>query len=889
MYGRVCALLVAAVVFLGARMVACAGLGAAAPPFFTVQGATYEARFDVPTGRMAYLRPRGGTDPAADICSTQPNGSLWTVQFRNGCTLKASDFATLYAGGMKSEWISDSLLRLTYEAEPATVVVDVERGDSYMDLSLAITPRAGDVLRVALPASLDFGTAGLRRVVFPSELGIAFNKQFYERQPRPVGWQAREVGAAGLQSVGGFACDIRPLSDPPVPVTVTEAGRELLGQDLASEWDGRTCSVTRPPLRQPEVEIITSEKGTFLGGHRVGAGLLVHFGGNNSVELAPLVVRTVRHLAAALHDAARPTIRSRVVLMALSDGPDGIGATVHASLWKQSLVAEVLAEADMTLVCADSPKRTLVALSDPATFVIINPYGEAFPVLTSDWSTTAAAIRRFIENGGTWIETGGYPFYYAYAPSCFYDFTSSYPTAFSDFGHIETEYGRAGVFGVQDASDKGHILVPALWRTYGDGRGGHIERTWQTFVTRGATWKSPPVRVLVGPDAPSALETYALANGLTRALSEKVSPDLLQRWKRSLLVRVQGGNCSAQISLLDRLPRGSLIYLVDYLHGGFDKQYPDHLPPNPAWGSGKQLGAFIGCAHRLGHLVMPYTNCTWWCDEPPGPTFLAAGTDPLLRGLDGAFAVERYLANWGWSICPWHPAVIEASDRMVRQFTEEYPVDMLYQDQVGSRGLMYDTSPASPTCYAYTQGLIEMAERASEHIPVTTEDGYDRLIDSTAQFWGQTARLVPFWRWPWCAKPYRDLFPDSCWEFFPMAQWVAHDKAMFGHSLADTVEDARSLAWSLVLGYQLSFAVTPWNVNDASVQAWMGYLDGIQKDVVSRCVGEPLVAFRYLAGSGSHGVIEAVYGSTHIIANLTDQPYTFGAVTIPPGGFHAER
>jgi hypothetical protein len=117
----------------------------------------------------------------------------------------------------------------------------------------------------------------------------------------------------------------------------------------------------------------------------------------------------------------------------------------------------------------------------------------------------------------------------------------------------------------------------------------------------------------------------------------------------------------------------------------------------------------IGQGDRLGHLMIPYTNPTWWCDGPKGPTFEQHGDAPLLRGLDGKLAHERYSQNEGFTVCHWHPAMRAANQKTVEQFSRDYPCDILFQDQCSVRGWRYDTNPASPTVWAYTEGSAASA------------------------------------------------------------------------------------------------------------------------------------------------------------------------------------
>ena len=108
-----------------------------------------------------------------------------------------------------------------------------------------------------------------------------------------------------------------------------------------------------------------------------------------------------------------------------------------------------------------------------------------------------------------------------------------------------------------------------------------------------------------------------------RRLEDKMPAETLAKFKASVML-YYAGNCREKIEHLKLLPVPTQIHFADYLHGGFDKQYPDHLPPRADFGTSQEFRDFIDKAHALGHLVMPYTNPTWWCDGPKGPTFTHA-------------------------------------------------------------------------------------------------------------------------------------------------------------------------------------------------------------------------------------------------------------------------
>ena len=95
-----------------------------------------------------------------------------------------------------------------------------------------------------------------------------------------------------------------------------------------------------------------------------------------------------------------------------------------------------------------------------------------------------------------------------------------------------------------------------------------------------------------------------------------------------------------------------------------------------------------------------------------------------------------------------------ANRKTVRQFTDEYPVDVLFQDQCGARGWQYDTNPASPTPYAYTDGLVSMVAEDSRTKPLSTESGWDRVVNYESQLCGMTWSIVPTEGRPAWAPPH---------------------------------------------------------------------------------------------------------------------------------------
>ena len=125
----------------------------------------------------------------------------------------------------------------------------------------------------------------------------------------------------------------------------------------------------------------------------------------------------------------------------------------------------------------------------------------------------------------------------------------------------------------------------------------------------------------------------------------------------------------------------------------------------------------------------------------------------------------------------------------------------------------------------------------------------------------------------------RDRFSTATWDLFPLAQYIAHDKlSMVHHDLGQFVTSDEVLAWTLGLGYGLSYWVNAADLDQPATRQWLLWLDRVQKSVCARYVGEPVTAFTHAWGTNvanpDNGVIQATYGPVSILANLGPQPLT---------------
>lgn len=493
-----------------------------------------------------------------------------------------------------------------------------------------------------------------------------------------------------------------------------------------------------------------------------------------------------------------------------------------------------------------------------------------------------------------------------------------YPTLFADFAFLETVDGSTvAVYGLQPRTgiepwENRTPFNPGATGVGGDAKGGWYDHSFALWAKVGGTWTSPKVRIASGLTLEAALADYAAANGFRRTLADKVKDAAtLERLKRAPLVLTGDVTTETLMTLQEALPVPTLVHTPSFLHGGFDKQYPDVLPPNPKFGTQARFREVVDALRARGHVFCPYTNPTWWCDEPRGPTFRKWGDGALAIQRDGRWRREAYgprNRDKGFVQTYFHPGSHEGNRRTVRQFVEEIPADLLFEDQTGGRDWIWDFNPASPSPTAHSEGMLSMVQEHARSLPIAAEDGWDHLAEYNTALMGCTWRLVPMTPDQMQLPLFKEDFPADTWTIEPVSLRLFHDKCLFYmHNLGLSVRHPREAVWMLALGFQMSFrtnvqrflGVDPHLNTDRNESALYDYVHLLQKEVVSRLAGEPLVAFRHdrepliksgkpLARLEDDGVIEATYGKATVQANLGDVPRTVGGKRLAPYGFFVE-
>lgn len=608
-----------------------------------------------------------------------------------------------------------------------------------------------------------------------------------------------------------------------------------------------------------------------------------------------------RELAAA----AQASPRGKVGVVRLPCGPEW-GAAGENVVGTRRHVARVLKEAPAEIVEIHNHAELLAALVRDDYRFIYNMYGELVPMRTADdIPSTIAAIADYERRGGRYVCPVDFRESTAFVPGGYLSYAFTYPSLFLDFCQLRTtDGGTVSLYGVRPRPKHApwqnppeHHFVPSRLGCGGEARGGYVEHVFSIWGEKGRPCTVPAMRIATGRGLDAALDDYARANDLRKPFASKVPAEKIDAFKRSTIVTMYGSKVDKCRAVVEQLSAPAFIHITNYLKGGFDSEYPDHLPTNvERFGTDAEHRAFIDALHARGFFYMPYTNPTWWCDHPRGPTFQAAGEVPLLVTEDGGHNHEVYKLD-GWTTCFWHPAVIAANRKIVTQFTTDFPVDVLFQDQCGGRRWRLDFNPASPSPTAYTEGLLSQVEEAAACVPLGTEDGWDKVANEEALVCGATWATVPRYLDPLVGRDdYRmlqkELMSPEVWEIEPLMQRLLHEQCLFYcHDLSGSAYCDRLVAWDLALGYSLSIDASPGAyLTDPKRRAWNAYVQDLQKCVVSRIALQPLRAWHHERLSTlrreDDGAVIARWGDVSVAVNLGDAPRMVDGHRLAPYGYH---
>lgn len=500
-------------------------------------------------------------------------------------------------------------------------------------------------------------------------------------------------------------------------------------------------------------------------------------------------------------------------------------------------------------------------LSDKTILTLLLPHGLLFPSSSLD----RVILPRLI---GVAFKPGFF--------SSQKQWSDPYPSAFSDFAWIGARSGAVSVYMVTPKDS----FQPATMELGGSASGteGFYTHRLPVHVVKNKIWKSPRIRVAVGGAAHETLQLYSKETGVADfpSLKERLRGGLYGKLIRSPFVKVdQSANVDipSVLKFLKDIPVPSILHLSSFWPGGFDKNYPDYLPPDAEYGTMDDFKALAAQARQRGLLVMPYSNPTWWNEGPTLKRLLAEKIG--VKVLDGALLREKYNENPGVVINPFDPKVIERNGQTVKEFTETVPMDFLFHDQIGARRWIYMGGAADPL--SFTQGLINQVSLESVKIPLMTEGGFDRLIPYEAGFCGMTSLSYPGF------SEYDRLWGKGNWEIYPISALLAHDKVLFyQHNLSDDIlsdTDAK-VSWNLAYGFGLTVART--YIRQNLEKKWLELAGILHREVMPGILGEKMNGFLRLSDRATW----SRFGDVDVFVNHSaGEPLEMGPHAVAPSGF----
>jgi len=448
---------------------------------------------------------------------------------------------------------------------------------------------------------------------------------------------------------------------------------------------------------------------------------------------------------------------------------------------------------------------------------------------------------------------------------------------FADYISVRTATGNMALY-----SKRGQVFqMTDLGFDSRGSKDGRVElvHNFKTWIEGEKTWISPEVVLSLGLDYPDTILLYRTDNGIEgyKDLKQKLGDDL-QRYLEAPMYKldlngVGKGFQELKAEVLDSIRIPGIIHLVAFQYKGHDRSYPDFVPPDPRWGDTEDFKAFVKAAREKGHLVLPYTNFSWWDTDGPTMGKLPPGLkkeDIVAWREDGQLQLEKYGPNRGYVVNLHHPFVKEKIREQHELLKKTVGVDGILEDQWGARNAPYDFNPAGLEGYSpaesYFEGVLEHV-RAHGDDRLMTECGVDVLAEELIGFAG-TNYLWDILGYTPVTAPYT--------EYYPMAAMMLRDKVLlYQHDLAgETFTDNKEmLRWNLAYGYQLS--------GFAHQNPWIDLIGIFQKEVLSKYADELLKEFEHL----DNNVIRTSFESFTVYSNWSDrEAFHIDGYTVPPGG-----
>jgi hypothetical protein len=441
-------------------------------------------------------------------------------------------------------------------------------------------------------------------------------------------------------------------------------------------------------------------------------------------------------------------------------------------------------------------------------------------------------------------------------------FTYTYPgqSGFAAWCAINTTNGSIAIF---DASGPDSI-VPHYWG-FAPVSGGAGTNMWYWFnslpvnISSGCAIAATPAAPTARPctvgvagvltrrvqfnvvSAIDAMVTYASTNSLTAlpTLAQKIGAGLSQQLATTPLLKMDSSVVNLPFAqyanrVYSQLQLPALLHYVGFEVNGFDRNYPDYLPPAPSLQSSScDVANAIQEANAAGHLTMVYENPSWW--DPTSPTL--QGIEDLRpwavlnASLQPSYETYDPVPKTGIAVCMLCEAPRNRTAALVRQFginatlvpifnftcdanDVRLPMNFVFEDQLAARFPKQDFSPANNGFgYAGYAWALQQHLKNYSSVFIHTEQGVDRMAAYAVGFHGtvlgsQLSGATNGW------------WGDNNWRPAPLYSAIFRSNTVhFQHNLDGSAmaDDVANLCWSLSLGVHLSLDVGNQPMN----QSWV--------------------------------------------------------------------
>eukprot|EP00730_Choanoeca_flexa_P004516 TRINITY_DN11719_c0_g1_i10.p1 TRINITY_DN11719_c0_g1~~TRINITY_DN11719_c0_g1_i10.p1 ORF type:complete len:806 (+),score=178.11 TRINITY_DN11719_c0_g1_i10:2039-4456(+) len=330
--------------------------------------------------------------------------------------------------------------------------------------------------------------------------------------------------------------------------------------------------------------------------------------------------------------------------------------------------------------------------------------------------------------------------------------------------------------------------------------------------------------------------------------------------------------------------RPALIHLAAYEPVGFDRYYPDMLPPNPSFGTTADMQAMVAQMQQNGHLFVPYTNPTWWDQQSPTvQTWLKQGaalSDFTALDVNEQPIVETYGPNSGVVVEPNNARVQERVAQLVASMTHNVTSDAIFQDQIGARPWLPDYHP---NVQDYLSSWINYTMAASSAGAVLmTEQGFDNLVYGETSFCGSALQDK-------MEGQYQRVYGTELIDAYPFAAMLMRDKVILQqHNLAPSsfVTNLQALSFNLAMGYSLSYELN--FIKNSAFAPWYRPTSVIQQRFIAHYIDELAASFEVLQRNAtSNSLTRTNFTSASIVRAIGSSNHSGVFGPLAPNGFEA--